>query len=91
MNYIVELTNTADKQLEKLDQKQQDRINNSLLDLCEFYDGVSNKKPDIKPLTGKYNGLLRLRVGSYRVIFQLKGGQFVVLVIQIVKRGDAYR
>jgi len=32
-----------------------------------------------------------LRVGNYRIIFQLKGGQFVVLVIQIVKRGDAYR
>ncbi len=63
MSYIVELTNTADKQLEKLDQKQQGRINNALLDLCEFYDGVSNKKPDIKPLTGKYDGLLRLRVG----------------------------
>jgi len=91
MSYIVELTNAADKQLEKLDQKQQSRINNALLDLCEFYDGLSKKKADIKPLTGKYNGLLRLRVGSYRVIFQLKGGQFVVLVIQIVKRGDAYR
>jgi len=91
MSYIVELTNAADKQLEKLDQKQQRRINNALLDLCEFYDGLSKKKPDIKPLTGKYNGLLRLRVGSYRVIFQLKGGQFLVLVIQIVKRGDAYR
>jgi mRNA interferase RelE/StbE len=52
---------------------------------------VSKKKPDIKPLTGKYNGLLRLRVGSYRVIFQLKGGRFLVLVIQIVESGDAYR
>ena len=62
MSYIVELTNTADKQLEKLDQKQQDRINNALLDLCEFYDGLSNKKPDVKPLTGKYDGLLNLSV-----------------------------
>ena len=91
MSYIVELTNTADRQFEKLDQKQQSSISNVLLDLCEFYDGVSKKKPDIKPLTGKYNGLLRLRVGSYRVIFQLKGGRFLVLVIQIVESGDAYR
>ena len=39
MSYIVELTNTTDRQFEKLDQKQQSSISNVLLDLCEFYDG----------------------------------------------------
>ncbi len=49
------------------------------------------EKPDVKSLSGKYYGLLRLRVGDYRVIFQVRGDEFVILVVQIIKRGDAYR
>ncbi|NLT46008.1 MAG: type II toxin-antitoxin system RelE/ParE family toxin [Thermotogaceae bacterium] len=46
---------------------------------------------DFRGLTGKYYGLLRLRVGDCRIIFKLQGDEFVIIVVEIVKRGEAYR
>lgn len=33
----------------------------------------------------------RLRVGDYRVVYEIRRGQVMVLVIHIGKRGDVYR
>ena len=47
--------------------------------------------PDLKQLHGKYRGLLRLRTGSWRIIFKMEADRLVVLVFDVVKRGNAYR
>ncbi len=91
MTYTVELTNIADKQFKKLNKKQQDRINEALINLCGFFEGKSSKKPDVKVLSGKYRGLLRMRVGEYRIIFSMNAARYIILIIQIVPRGKAYR
>lgn len=44
---------------------------------------------DIKPLKG-HDGLLRLRVGSYRIIYTVDHGQLIVYVIDANNRGQAY-
>lgn len=44
---------------------------------------------DIKPLKG-YDGLLRLRVGSYRIIYTVDHGQLIVYVIDANNRGQIY-
>jgi mRNA interferase RelE/StbE len=91
MTYTVELTNLADKQFQRLNEKQQDRINEALINLCEFCERKTNKKPYFKALSGKYTGLLRMRVGEYRIIFSMNAAKFIILVIQIVPRGKAYK
>lgn len=46
---------------------------------------------DIKPLQGKKNqGVLRLRVGKYRVIYTVDEGQFIVFIIDAGNRGQIY-
>lgn len=46
---------------------------------------------DIKPLQGKKNqGVLRLRVGKYRVIYTIDEGQFIVFIIDAGNRGQIY-
>lgn len=44
---------------------------------------------DIKPLRG-HDGLLRLRVGSYRIIYTVDHGQLIVYVIDANNRGQVY-
>jgi mRNA interferase RelE/StbE len=91
MSYRISFTRLSKRQHEKLDTTVKNRIDKSFRQLVDYYDGKASKKPDVKSLSGKYYGLLRLRVGDYRVIFQVRGEEFVILVVQIVKRGDAYR
>lgn len=44
---------------------------------------------DIKRLQG-YGDLFRLRVGPYRVIYTVDGGEFVIYVIDAGSRGQIY-
>lgn len=44
---------------------------------------------DIKPLKG-HDGLLRLRVGSYRIIYTMDNGELIVYVIDANNRGQVY-
>ncbi len=45
---------------------------------------------DIKRLKG-HEGLFRLRVGSYRIIYSVDNGKLIVYVIDIGSRGDIYK
>lgn len=45
---------------------------------------------DIKPLKG-HKGLLRLRVGKYRVVYTVDNGRLVVVVIDVDSRGGIYK
>ncbi len=45
---------------------------------------------DIKPLKG-HDGLLRLRVGKYRIIYSVDNGKWIVIVIDVDSRGQIYK
>lgn len=45
---------------------------------------------DIKRLKGNDN-LLRLRVGSYRIIYTIDNGKLIICVIDAGNRGDIYK
>jgi len=47
--------------------------------------GVGN----IKPLSGEFDGLLRLRIGNYRVLFDET--EDTITVHRVLNRKDAYR
>ena len=85
MSYRVSFTRSSKRRHDKLDTAIKNRIDKSFRQLVDYYDGKTGKKPDVKSLSGKYNGLLRLRVGDYRVIFQVRGDEFVILVVHIIK------
>jgi mRNA interferase RelE/StbE len=42
-------------------------------------------------LKGEFSGLRRLRVGQYRVAYEVMGDELVVLVIRIGHRREVYR
>ena len=50
---------------------------------------VETGEGDVKPLAGEFEGLLRLRVGDYRVLFDET--EDTVVIHRVRERRDAYR
>ena len=42
-------------------------------------------------LKGDLRGLRRLRVGDYRVVYEVRDGELIVLVVRVAQRREAYR
>ena len=42
-------------------------------------------------LKGDLRGLRRIRVGDYRVVYEVRDDELVVLVVRVTHRRDAYR
>ncbi len=85
MSYTVGLASSAERDLRWLDAKLRARIEKGI----DRLSGDPRKAGDVKPLKG--SGDWRLRVGDYRVIFSIDDKAKTVTVLEVVKRGDAYR
>jgi mRNA interferase RelE/StbE len=83
--YAVVFAKAADRQLRKLPKNVQQRI------VLEAESLSVNPRPvgSIK-LEGE-DELYRIRVGDYRVIYQIGDEQLIVLIVRIAHRKDAYR
>ena len=46
---------------------------------------------NIKRLTGPLGGLLRLRAGDYRIVYEIDARRKMVYVVRIAHRKDAYQ
>lgn len=77
------------KFLKKLDIK----TSNKLLDKIEKIEQLVNPSSSnqVKRLTGKLRDYYRLRVGNYRIIFELDTANNLIGILQIVTRKDAYK
>jgi mRNA interferase RelE/StbE len=58
--------------------------------LARLGDDPYREDSDVKKLAGQ-EGLYRLRVGNYRVAYQIDNGRLVILVVKIAHRRDVYR
>ncbi len=85
MPYSVLLSRNAQKQLRKLPSNIADLIEQRLLALEE------NPHPSgCKKLIGEDNGW-RIRVGDYRVLYEIQDGALIVHVVDIDHRKDIYK
>ena len=87
-NWKVELSKDSLKYLKKLDRKTSQRLLASLDALEASEHPLSHK--DVRPLVGKLRGFYRLRVGEFRLIFELDGADRRIGVLLIIPRGNAY-
>lgn len=67
----------------KLDKSLQERIGKKIEKLKE------NPKIGI-PLVGNLSGLWKLRIGDYRVTYQIRHNELVVLLLKIAHRKNVY-
>ena len=87
-NWKVELSKEAIKDLINLDKNVSSRLLNKLNKLEISENPLSLK--DVRPLVGKLKGFYRLRVGEYRIIFELDRPNKRIGIHIIVLRGNAY-
>ncbi|MEH2212736.1 type II toxin-antitoxin system RelE family toxin [Nostoc sp.] len=83
--YKIEFSNAAFKQLKKLPIKVRTRIQTKIDDLAD------NPRPNgIVKLEDSDNGY-RIRVGSYRVIYDIFDDVLLVSVVKVAHRKEVYR
>ncbi|MCL7380682.1 type II toxin-antitoxin system RelE/ParE family toxin [Streptomyces sp. 35G-GA-8] len=87
MKYALRFTTAAQRQLRAIDRPAAMRI---LTALTALGDDPYSENADIKKLTGP-SGLYRLRVGNYRIAYQIDDGELLILVVKIGDRRDVYR
>lgn len=85
MTYRVELTPRARRDLKSLPEEVQSRVQPYLDALAE------NPRPHgVKKLAGE-DDTYRIRVGTYRILYQIQDKILLVLVVKIAPRREAYR
>ncbi len=82
MKYKLKITKNAQKSLSKIDEPFQTKIINKI-----YFLG-NNPYYNAKKLTGR--DAYRIRIGSYRVIYEINNDELIVLVINISHRKDIY-
>ena len=83
---IIEYTETARKQLKKLDRTMQMRI----LDYMDEVALLENPRSRGKALVENMRGLWRYRVGDYRVICEIQESRIIISVLKIGHRKNIY-
>jgi mRNA interferase RelE/StbE len=82
--FSVRIKASAAKVLRKLPEADRRR-------LIEAIDRLRETPTAGGALKGEFAGLRRLRVGRYRVIYEVVEAELVVLVIRVGHRKDVYR
>ncbi|MFW6724510.1 type II toxin-antitoxin system RelE family toxin [Streptomyces sp. MAR4 CNY-716] len=88
--HSTKFTHAAQRQMQAVPLREARRI---LIRLGEFQramDKGDTSAFDIKPLTG-HEGMSRLRVGNYRVVYTVDNGELVIWVVAVGDRRDVYR
>ena len=85
MKYRIEFSPTAESQFKKLPKEVQVRLKHRIDILAEnpFPRGV-------KKLSTQEN-FYRLRIGDYRIIFQVQGKALLILILKLGHRKNVYR
>jgi len=85
MTYTVEIRPAAERQIKKLTTVVQERIIERLEEL-----ELDPRPLGVKKLSGIDN-LYRLRVGEYRIVYEIQDAVLLVLVVAVGHRREIYR
>ena len=84
MRYSVDILRSAQKQLSKIDRQDQPRIIAGIKSLAD-----TPRPPGCKKLSGR--PAWRIRIGSYRVIYEIDDSCLRVLVVATGHRKEIYQ
>ena len=85
-HYSIRFSHKAQKELQKLDPPIQKRVFATILRLQ-----TTRTSQQLKSLVGSDSAQFRLRVGDYRVLYDVYHEEKVVYIMRIGHRKDIYR
>lgn len=83
--YSVIVNSNVAKQMQKIPSKTQEKIKLAIRNLAN-----NPKPPNCKKLQG-FDHTWRVRVGDYRIIYEIYDNKVQVIVIKVKHRRDVYR
>ncbi len=86
MSYSILFLPSAQKALAKLPQKDQARVDRQVLALAD-----KPRPAGAVALKGGGKGLWRVRVGNWRIVYQIQDDRLIVLVVDVAHRREVYR
>ncbi len=84
MAWQIDITKTAEKELQKIDKSSAQRIIKFLLEL-------KNPRSTGKPLSDTLSKLWRYRIGNYRILAEIIDKKLLVLVVSVGHRQSVYK
>ncbi len=85
MKYRIEVKRSAAKALKKISKPDQKRISKKIDNLAE-----NLPNPDTTKMKGN-NPFHKIRVGDYRIVYEIQDDILLILIIKIGHRKDIYR
>ena len=84
MKYKVKILRRAQNSLQKIKGNDYERIKAAIYALAD-----NPRPPGCKKLTGREGW--RIRVGRYRILYEIEDNELIVLVVHIGHRREVYR
>ena len=84
MSYAIRIQRKALKQLERIPEPHRERIKNAIRQLAQEPRPPGAIKPSGRPAW-------RVRIGDYRVIYEIEDEILEILVVVVGPRGGVYR
>jgi addiction module toxin, relE/stbE family len=94
MGWELKFRNSVKKDFNNIGFLESAKIMKSLNDFIENFsedqERILLKNGNIKRLKGSLEGCYRLRLRTYRVIYEKRENELIILVLRVGSRGDVY-
>ena len=84
-SYRIEVSATAEKQIRKLPREDQVWVLRAIRPLATEPVGPGSRK------VRGYDDVYRIRVGTYRILYQIQGRRLLIIILKIGHRREIYR
>ena len=84
MAYIIETTETFDREFTK---KHRDKVDW----LIKIKEKLQNNPEDGKPLRGRLHGIWQIKIGSFRLWYEINHTEKIVILKAILHKDEAVR
>ncbi len=84
MSYSVQVKRSAARELARITNSDRSR-------LIRAIDALAENPFKGSALKGELRGLRRIRVGDYRVVYEVQDDVLVVLIVRVAHRREVYR